>query len=589
MPDMEAYAKGFSSVTSEVSFRQCEPSVGKIPSDLCGTYFRNGPAMFTAGSIPPMGFSAVNPKEKPVADGVDMSRMVSHPFEGDGAIVGITFHEGDENVCSLRYKYVKTTGFEKERKKGKKLYSGMESTRSDRSVSSNHPANDYPLPLYRHHLQSGLNKNRKNTSNTRTVFWANRLMSLWEGGLPYKMDSLALQTEGKSQLGGVLEEAAPFSGKGTLDSNQNRMLFYSNEQDVESSLLTIYEFDESFKLIGDKFDQRKCKLPGLAVMNDFAVTEKYSIFVQPKTETNSAFPFVMSKDPSKLLNLQQQYPSTIHLIPRLGFDGMSMKSFEIPVDTEGCTDIDLHFCNAYMDEDIIIFDAIRSDTSNIKSSFNKWPWITTLEEYSSSVSRKSLWRYRVNTIDGKVEKEPLFTDYSCAFGTVNPAVSSKKHKYIYANVGAISNKASPPQGIAKFNCESKTVERWMPEAYQFAGEPIFTSRQKTQESVDEDDGYIISLLFDGKSNESELLIFDAKDIEGGPITRVPLGLSIAHGLFGCFASDGDACCSSEELERRSKLADKMEKKGNRWNEVKSDFSGLGLRLDDFDEYFGDFL
>jgi hypothetical protein len=33
----------------------------------------------------------------------------------------------------------------------------------------------------------------------------------------------------------------------------------------------------------------------------------------------------------------------------------------------------------------------------------------------------------------------------------------------------------------------------------------------------------------------------------------------------------------------------MESRGNMWNEVKSDFSGLGLRLDDFEEYFGDLL
>jgi len=49
------------------------------------------------------------------------------------------------------------------------------------------------------------------------------------------------------------------------------------------------------------------------------------------------------------------------------------------------------------------------------------------------------------------------------------------------------------------------------------------------------------------------------------------------------------CWPSDEIERRTRLADKIESRGNRWNEVKSDFSGLGLRLDDFEEYFGDIL
>jgi hypothetical protein len=33
----------------------------------------------------------------------------------------------------------------------------------------------------------------------------------------------------------------------------------------------------------------------------------------------------------------------------------------------------------------------------------------------------------------------------------------------------------------------------------------------------------------------------------------------------------------------------MESRGDMWNEVKSDFSGLGLRLDYFEVYFGDLL
>jgi len=45
----------------------------------------------------------------------------------------------------------------------------------------------------------------------------------------------------------------------------------------------------------------------------------------------------------------------------------------------------------------------------------------------------------------------------------------------------------------------------------------------------------------------------------------------------------------EEIDRRARLADKMEGRGNMWNEVKSDFSGLGLRLDDWEDYFGDVL
>ena len=64
---------------------------------------------------------------------------------------------------------------------------------------------------------------------------------------------------------------------------------------------------------------------------------------------------------------------------------------------------------------------------------------------------------------------------------------------------------------------------------------------------------------------------------------------VPHGYHGCFSATEETGWTAEEIDRRAKLADKMESRGNMWNEVKSDFSGLGLRLDDIEEYFGDFF
>ena len=113
---------------------------------------------------------------------------------------------------------------------------------------------------------------------------------------------------------------------------------------------------------------------------------------------------------------------------------------------------------------------------------------------------------------------------------------------------------------------------------------MFASKENADS---EDDGYILTVLFNGKTEQSELLIFKSLSISSGPITRIPLGIGIPHGLHGCFTSAEEATWSGEEIERRAKLSDKMESRGNMWNEVKSDFSGLGLRFDDMEEYFGD--
>jgi all-trans-8'-apo-beta-carotenal 15,15'-oxygenase len=579
-PDMEAYSSAYATVFDELPFKECKAVEGEIPKDLIGTYFRNGPAMFTAGSILPPKQSIVQPKTKPVPDGVDRDRMVCHPFEGDGAILGVTFSGTD--LATARFRFVRTAGFTNERKKGRKLYAAMDSTREMGPRAAMGLGNDLALPLYRHHLQPGLNKLRKNTSNTRTFYWGKRLISMWEGGLPYKLDALALSTEGRSQLGGVLQEIDTFCGKGVIDSKANRALFYGNNQNPKSSDVTLYEFNSSFRLVEEKGGKKATTFPGFAMISDFTATENYAVFVQPNAIANS-MQYMFNKEPGKVVALEKG-PSMVHLVARVGSSKAS-KSFTVPFDDIG--DAELQFCNAYEEGNLIIFDAIRSDGSNLSgSTAPQWPWANSLAEYTSATPKKSLWRYTVDTKSGAVKKE-LLSNLQSTFGVVNPAVSAQKHRYIYTTIGCMGTEVAPPQGIAKFDCETKEASTWMPKEYQFCGEPMFAS--KKGQKGEEDDGYILSVLYNGKAKESEMLILQASDIAAGPIARVPLGISIPHGLFGCFTSAEEANWEAETIDRRAKLADKMESKGNMWNEVKSDFSGLGLRLDDIEEIFPDLM
>lgn len=579
-PDMEAYSSAYATVFDELPSKTCQPAEGKIPDDLVGSYFRSGPAMFTAGSIVPPKATYVRPKAPPAPDGQDPDRMVSHPFEGDGAILGVTFT--GSNTATARFRFVRTAGFTNERKKGKKLYTAMESTRELGPQAATGLGNDLALPLYRHHLQPGLNKLRKNTSNTRAFYWGKRLITMWEGGLPYKLDGLALSTEGRSQLGGVLKETDPFGCKGVIDSKTQRALFYSNMQNPQSSDVTLYEFNANFRPVEEEGGTVEAKFPGFAMISDFCATENYAVFVQPKAEANG-MQFMFNKEPGKVISVDKG-PSTVHLVSRVSSSKPS-KSFTMPFD--GVLDADLQFCNAYEEGDNVIFDAIRSDGSNLSSSSTpKWPWAKSLAEYTAATPRKSLWRYTVNTQTGAVQKDEI-SNLQASFGVVNPAVSAQKHKFVYAAVGGMGSEVAPPQGIAKFDCDTKETTTWMPKEYEFCGEPMFADKKGT--SNGEDDGYILSVLYNGKSKESEMIIFDAKNIAAGPLARVPMGISVPHGLFGCFTSAEEANWDADTIDRRAKLADKMETKGNMWNEVKSDFSGLGLRLDDIEEIFPDLM
>jgi all-trans-8'-apo-beta-carotenal 15,15'-oxygenase len=674
-PDMAAYASAYTTVMQELPYRICLPSSdggGTIPSDLRGTYFRSGPAMFSAGSIVPPPTSIVRPQQLPVPDGTDPDRMVRHPFDGDGAILAMTFTHHSNNETSLsssssqaiaRYRYVRTAAFTNERKRGVRLYPGMDTTRAMGPTAGAGLGNDLPLPLFRHHFQPGLNKLRKNTSNTRAVYWGKRLLTMFEGSQPFKLDARALSTEGRSRLGGaILRDTDPFGTKMSYDAHQHRALFYSIEHGLVQSVVTLLEFDAQFRLI--EGGRIRYTVPGFALMNDFCTTPNYAIFIQPNVQVNP-IQFLVNKEPGTSLHLSTNMPSVLHLLPRADTQlnpntaspVVRQLRISLPIQMDGPSEANIQFCNAYeMDPHTIIIDAILSDGTSVlpknqqqqqsppppPSSHGQWPWGTTLHEYQSMASKKSLWRYTIdlnnrnnsnnNSDDGStplVTKQLLCAD-QCSFGTINPMMSSYPHRYIYMNIGRLGTAVAPPQGIVQYDCHTgRTMDGWMPEAYEFCGEPMYAPRSPprastspvvtsttttannttTKEEEEEDSGYILSVLYNGRTKESEFVVLQANHLAAGPITRLPLGIGIPHGYYGCYANDGgtddadnnnnnnntDTSSSSssspigtaEEIDRRVKLADKMESRGNRWNEVKSDFSGLGLRFDDMEEYFGD--
>lgn len=277
---------------------------------------------------------------------------------------------------------------------------------------------------------------------------------------------------------------------------------------------------------------------------------------------------------------------------------------------DGISDANVQIINSYQvkgseDSRVVIVDVIRSDARHVKtSSSQQWPWADTIEKYSSTASKKSLWRYtiQINNAGSPVIQRECLYDTNVSFGVINSRYSGQRHTFIYANVGRNGEtNVYPPQGIIKIDCILKKVAGvWMPAPMEFCGEPMYAPRtavkgsheKKSPDTVSnelEDDGYILSILYNGKTMKSEVVVLNAKDISAGPISRIPLGFTVPHGFFGFFASSEEAAWSQVEIERRAKLADKVESRGNLWNEVKSDFSGLGLRLDDFEEYFGDVL
>ncbi|KAL9603058.1 MAG: hypothetical protein Q9219_001422 [cf. Caloplaca sp. 3 TL-2023] len=114
--------------------------------------------------------------------------------------------------------------------------------------------------------------------------------------------------------------------------------------------------------------------------------------------------------------------------------------------------------------------------------------------------------------------------------TFNGAYACKPSRYIYG----ISDCGNSTffDGLTKFDTQTQTAKKRIQHS-QSPGEPIFVP---DPEGKEEDDGVLLSVVLDGKSEKSYLLVMDAKTFE--EIGRAEMGFAVTFGFHGHFVQRG---------------------------------------------------
>lgn len=107
----------------------------------------------------------------------------------------------------------------------------------------------------------------KNVANTNVIYWGGRLLALWEGGLPYKLDPKTLRADDKEYtMRGLLKKGDRLTAHPRVDSKRNRLVSFSVKQDsLKVASVRIFEFDKTltsvaertFEIPGERSLQRK--------------------------------------------------------------------------------------------------------------------------------------------------------------------------------------------------------------------------------------------------------------------------------------------------------------------------------------------
>ena len=158
MADGDAYpwSAGFRTLAEEHDYRIDEID-GQVPAGLRGTLYRNGSGRNDLGG-----------------------QWFPHWFDGDGMISAIRF---DDRGIHYRNRYVATDNYRDETRAGHIVNRGFGKMRPGGVL-----ANALRQPA--------------NVSNTSVVVRDGRLLSLWEGGPPFALDPVTLDTRGVETFGG---------------------------------------------------------------------------------------------------------------------------------------------------------------------------------------------------------------------------------------------------------------------------------------------------------------------------------------------------------------------------------------------------
>ncbi|MEL7245082.1 MAG: carotenoid oxygenase family protein [Cyanobacteria bacterium J06573_2] len=455
----KAWAKAFEKPATEFPLTPLSIIEGEIPSSLSGTLYRNGPGRFERGGI-----------------------SIGHWFDGDGAILAVHFREGG---ASAIYRYVQTEGFQEETKAGKLLYGNYGMT------APGAVWNQWFKPI-------------KNAANTSVLALPDKLLALWEGGNPHKLDLENLETLGKENLG-KLDDGMGYSAHPKIDF-QTKEIFNFGVSPGLNSILNIYKSDATGKII----KKAAHKLDGVPLVHDFVLAGRYLLFFIPPVRLNLLLPAMGLSCFSDSLEWEPKLGTQILVIDRETLDIVSRSEAE--------PWFQWHFSNGFIDDSGAVIVDIASYQDFQTNQFLKE--VPTGETHTASKSK--LARVTLNPQTGKVSNIETLFDRHCEFPIVPQHNVGKSSRYTYLSTVKQGTDISKEilNSIACFDHKTDSIlEAYFGENL-YPSEPIYAN------------GFILTVVYDGNSDSSELWIFDADKLNEKPICKLSLPSVIPPGFHG---------------------------------------------------------
>ncbi len=413
-----------------------------------------------------------------------------HAYDGDGMLHAVSFEHGR---VTYRNRWVQTSALQEEKAAGRALWKGLkEPWRQDRP--------DEPL---------------KNTSNTDIKYHAGRLISMWyRSGMPYALDPVTLETLGTADYDGAIQRISAHSRP---DEHTGELLFFD------------YALTPPYMQYGVIGPDRKLRhhidveLPGASLPHDMAVTEHYTILHDMPLRPD---PEALAAERYKLRFFADQ-PSRFGIVPRYG------QASEVRWFNAKPTYL-LHVVNAWEDGDEVVMVGTPYRTYTDASGQLD---ARRLEQTIHLRQRDFLlyeWRFNLRT--GQTLERVIDDVLNTEFPVINSLYQGRRNHFTYNVLFPQGGREEPRfPGLVKYDLRTGGYVAFSAGPQYFYNEPGFAPRDG---AVAEDDGYLVTLVWNPVDQRSEIQIFDARGarMAEGPMARVILPRRVPHGFHATFVS-----------------------------------------------------
>jgi carotenoid cleavage dioxygenase len=340
-------------------------------------------------------------------------------------------------------------------------------------------------------------------SNTHVVGHGGRIYALVESSLPTELRP-DLTTVGATDFGGAL--STPFTAHPKLDPVTGELHFFGYDI-FGPPFLRYHVLDAQ----GVLTKTEPISIPNPVMVHDFGITNRSVVFLDLPVVFEMA---LVGKQPFPF-TWRPELGARVGVMPRTG-----TSDDVVWVDLEPC--YVYHPLNAYDDADgKVVIDVARYDDMFKTEVFGP-----------GSSAPPTLDRWTIDPVARRVATERL-DDVAQEFPRIDERQAGRVHRYGYTTEVEVANTWSAPHGLRKHDLVAGTVERHDVGPGRHAAEGVFAPASP---DAGEDEGWVLSVVYDQARDASDLVIVDATDFTAAPVATVHLRRRVPYGFHGSWVA-----------------------------------------------------